>query len=106
MYLKVADRVGDAKGRLEHTTRSETLLDLIETATGGLLPRARRQNVAPEFLREAQTEILGELLPAFSHPPDRRIALTQRPIVRSASDGHPMLAHVLKARDPDPSLLR
>jgi hypothetical protein len=37
MDLKVADCVGDAQRRLKNSTSSETLLDVIETTTGGLL---------------------------------------------------------------------
>src|SRR5215218_1529201 len=59
-------------------------------------PRARRADRASKVLREAQAQVLGELLPTLGDAPSLRVILAQRPVVSGLADRDPPIAHVLE----------
>lgn len=83
------------------------LLDELLKPGGSVLPtRTGYRDGCAQFLRQAEGEIVRELLPTLGHIVCRWVAGAKRAVMGSLAHRHPPIAHILKAHRPDASLLR
>src|ERR687898_125327 len=74
--------------------RSQLMRGFARPSRGASIATPVSVRRASKFLREAQAQVLGELLPALGDVPSLRVVLAQRPVVRGLADRDPPVAHV------------